>query len=355
MVVYLTAPIIGAVLVLLWAWRSGTPWKDIGYVRPKSWIGGLAVGVVLGVALKFLMKALVMPLLGADPQNQAYHYLAGNPSAIPAMLYAIFVGAGFGEETVFRGFFFGRGRKLIGWERPQKIAIVVVVAVLFGIGHYRGQGLAGAEQATIVGLLLGGIYTMTGELWMLMCAHVAFDLRHPDQVPLTGRSTKARRAGFASHVRRFLRARAEHRADLRAPTAQLGATPVVLVAVDTSHPTDLRQAAIRFAVSQILSLSQEFRLLCLTVIESSEASLEHLLKLQEWVAPFALPKQRLSLHAIASDTPADVIVELARYNNVDLVVLGAPARGGRAWSQSVASAVTPRVDCSVHVVRVPKR
>ena len=186
-------------------------------------------------------------------------------------------------------------------------------------------------------------------------AHVAFDLRHPDQVPLTGRSTKARRAGFASHVRRFLRARAEHRADLRAPTAQLGATPVVLVAVDTSHPTDLRQAAIRFAVSQILSLSQEFRLLCLTVIESSEASLEHLLKLQEWVAPFALPKQRLSLHAIASDTPADVIVELARYNNVDLVVLGAPARGGRAWSQSVASAVTPRVDCSVHVVRVPKR
>jgi 3-methyladenine DNA glycosylase AlkD len=47
--------------------------------------------------------------------------------------------------------------------------------------------------------------------------------------------------------------------------------------------------------------------------------------------------------------------QLARYNNVDLVVLGAPAQGGRAWSQSVASAVTPRVNCSVHVVRVPKR
>ena len=175
-VIYITAPIIGALLVLLWAWRSRTPWRDIGYVRPRSWMGGLAVGIALGVPLKFLMKAVVMPLLGADPVNQAYHYLAGNPGAIPAMLFAIFVGAGFGEETVFRGFLFERGRKLVGWGTAQKIAIIVVVALLFGLGHYRGQGLAGAQQATIVGLVFGGIYALTGELWMLMCAHVAFDL-----------------------------------------------------------------------------------------------------------------------------------------------------------------------------------
>ena len=175
-VIYITAPIIGALLVLVWAWRSRTPWRDIGYVRPKSWIGGLAMGIALGVPLKFLMKAVVMPLLGADPVNQAYHYLAGNPGAIPAMLFAIFVGAGFGEETVFRGFFFERGRKLLGWGAREKIAIVVLVSLLFGLGHYRGQGLAGAQQATIVGLVLGGIYAVTGELWMLMCAHVAFDL-----------------------------------------------------------------------------------------------------------------------------------------------------------------------------------
>jgi len=175
-VIYITAPIFGALLVLVWAWRSRTPWRDIGYVRPKSWIGGLAMGIALGVPLKFLMKAVVMPLLGADPVNQAYHYLAGNPGAIPAMLFAIFVGAGFGEETVFRGFFFERGRKLLGWGAREKIAIVVLVSLLFGLGHYRGQGLAGAQQATIVGLVLGGIYAVTGELWMLMCAHVAFDL-----------------------------------------------------------------------------------------------------------------------------------------------------------------------------------
>ena len=39
---------LSAILVLVWAWRSHTPWREIGYVRPKSWIGSLAVGIVFG-------------------------------------------------------------------------------------------------------------------------------------------------------------------------------------------------------------------------------------------------------------------------------------------------------------------
>jgi hypothetical protein len=66
---------LSAVLVLVWTWRSHTPWREIGYVRPKTWIGSMTIGVLFGVAFKFLMKAVVMPLLGADPVNQAYHFL----------------------------------------------------------------------------------------------------------------------------------------------------------------------------------------------------------------------------------------------------------------------------------------
>ena len=43
-------------------------------------------------------------------------------------------------------------------------------------GHYHEQGLAGAEQATITGLVFGTIFALTGQIWMLMCAHAAFDL-----------------------------------------------------------------------------------------------------------------------------------------------------------------------------------
>src|ERR1043165_9961627 len=55
-------PPLSAALVLVWAWWSRTPWSELGYVRPRSWISTLAVGIVFGSAFKFLMKAIVMPL-----------------------------------------------------------------------------------------------------------------------------------------------------------------------------------------------------------------------------------------------------------------------------------------------------
>ena len=108
---------LSAVLVLWWARRSRTPWHELGFVRPASWIGSVALGLALGITLKLLMKAVVMPLLGAPATNQAYQYLVGNTAALPAILYAVIVGAGFGEETVFRGFLFERFGKLFGSSR----------------------------------------------------------------------------------------------------------------------------------------------------------------------------------------------------------------------------------------------
>jgi membrane protease YdiL (CAAX protease family) len=166
---------VGAVLVLVWARWSRTPWREIGYVRPKSWIVTLAVGIAFGIAFKFLMKMLVMPLLGADPVNQAYHYLAGNRAMLPAAMWAMIV-AGFAEETVFRGYMFERFGKLFGPGVGAKILIVLITATWFGLGHYAVQGLAGTEQATILGLLFGTIFAVTGRIWILMCAHAAFDL-----------------------------------------------------------------------------------------------------------------------------------------------------------------------------------
>jgi uncharacterized protein len=164
------------VLVLLWAWRSRTPWREIGYVRPKSWARTVAVGIVLGVALKFMMKAIVMPLLGADPVNQAFRYLTGNAAALPGILYAVLVGAAFGEETIFRGWMFERFGRLFGPGAWAKTLIVVLTSAWFGLEHYSLQGVAGVQQATIFGLVFGAIFAFTGRLWMLMVAHAAFNL-----------------------------------------------------------------------------------------------------------------------------------------------------------------------------------
>jgi len=165
-----------ATLVLLWVWLSRTKWREIGYVRPTSWAGTITLGLVFGSAFKFLMKAIVMPLMGADPINQAYHYLAGNRAALPGAVFAMVVGAGFGEETVFRGYMFERLGKLFGSGVGAKVSIVLLTSILFGLAHYSVQGLAGTEQATITGLVFGAIFAVTGRIFMLMIAHAAFDL-----------------------------------------------------------------------------------------------------------------------------------------------------------------------------------
>jgi uncharacterized protein len=167
---------LGALLALLWVRRSHTPWREIGFVRPKSWVRTVVVGLVFGAALKVLMKMIVMPLLGADPINQTYHYLAGNQAALPGMLFDVIVGAGFGEETVFIGLLFERLGKLFGRGAGAMTAIVLLSSAWFGLIHYPGQGLAGAEQAAIVGLVYGTIFANTGRIWMLMVAHAAFDV-----------------------------------------------------------------------------------------------------------------------------------------------------------------------------------
>ena len=183
-VVMIAIPLAGtaflsAILVLLWARYTGTPWREIGYVRPKSWMRAVMFAFVFGLAFKLVMKALVMPLLGAAPMNEAYHYLVGNPVAMLQMAIGIIVGAGFGEETVYRGFLFERFGKLLKPRAGAAVATIVTVlitSVWFGLVHYPEQGLSGAEQAVITGLVFGTMFTMSASILMPMVAHVAFDL-----------------------------------------------------------------------------------------------------------------------------------------------------------------------------------
>jgi len=134
------------------------------------------VGIVFGVGLIFTMKTIVLPLLGAPAINPAYHYLAGNRAALPSAIYAMIVVAGFGEETVFRGFLFERLGRLFGSGNRAKALIVLITSALFAAAHFSAQGIPGAEQAMITGAVFGTIFALTGRIALPMIAHAAFDL-----------------------------------------------------------------------------------------------------------------------------------------------------------------------------------
>jgi CAAX protease family protein len=97
-------------------------------------------------------------------------------AAMPGFLLLLLFGAGFGEETFFRGYLFERLRRLLGPTGAAMVATVVITSALFAAAHLPGQGVTGAEQAAITGLVFGAVYALTGGLPFVMIAHAAFDL-----------------------------------------------------------------------------------------------------------------------------------------------------------------------------------
>jgi membrane protease YdiL (CAAX protease family) len=166
---------LGAVLVLVWARQSATPMRELGFARPPSIARDLLVAIALGVGLKVVLKAIVMPLFGAPAINPIYHYIAGNAAALPGILSTVIV-ASFVEEVVFRGYLFERLGRLLGDRTGAKLAIVLVTSGLFGLAHLRSQGVFGAEQSVISGLVFGTIFAVTRRLWIPIAAHLAFDI-----------------------------------------------------------------------------------------------------------------------------------------------------------------------------------
>lgn len=167
-------PLLFAIAILLW-WRStGRPWSGLGFDRPR--LAPILAGFAFGGVLKIVMKALVMPLLGASPINNPYHYLEHNTAALPSMTLVVLLVAGFGEEVTFRGFLFDRFTAWWGRSKPALLLTIVAAAALFAIAHLSDQGWDGVKQAFVTGLVCGAIYARTRSLWPVMALHVAFDL-----------------------------------------------------------------------------------------------------------------------------------------------------------------------------------
>jgi serine/threonine protein kinase len=199
-------------------------------------------------------------------------------------------------------------------------------------------------------------------------AHIAFDLRHPEQVALSERAGRTEGAGFFPQFARWWQSRRDRHGLGRRPSIALHA-PVIMVAVDTEHPDDERHPSLQLATRQLVALNPEFRLMCVSVVRAaplgegpadvdtaSGKHLEHKTRLRHWVEPLKLPSSRLSLLVVEAANATATLLDLARANHVDLIVLGAPGPTERAlaWWRSVASSVTANAPCSVYVVRVPE-
>ncbi len=197
-------------------------------------------------------------------------------------------------------------------------------------------------------------------------AQVAFDLVHPDGVALTERSTRRRRNAGLRELLLWIRAAGfEPKAALK-PSARLSGATIILAAIATTHANEGQAEALRETVKRLLATDDETRLACVTVIRnapelggSSEEEtatsqrIQHMVLLRHWAEPLALRQGRVSFHAVESSDPAEALLEYARANGVDHIVIGGPPPDMplKGILGTVSTKVAVEAPCTVTMVR----
>jgi len=197
-------------------------------------------------------------------------------------------------------------------------------------------------------------------------AQLAFDLQHPDQVNLTRRAARLRREGICTTAWRWMRRpRNRPTQQRRALTRYLADAPIVLAAVDFEAGHESVNEALAQAVRRVLATEPNARLACINVLkiarltldklEDSEGRNPHLGRLAElkhWARAIPVAPGHVTYHVMESTDPARQLIDYARHNRVDHIVIG--ASGGsrlRRRLGSVSAHVVADAPCTVTVVR----
>ncbi|HYA66308.1 MAG TPA: universal stress protein, partial [Burkholderiaceae bacterium] len=197
-------------------------------------------------------------------------------------------------------------------------------------------------------------------------AQLAFDLTHPDSVTLTPRAEAAEAQSPWTRFRRLVR-RLAIRPTVRSTTQQLNRAPIVMAAVDFTQEWEALADALRATARHVLQAAPEARLACVSVLRTHRLAIDapadvaatrrhvqRLVQLQHWARPLDLPERRVSFHVLEAPDPATAILDYARGNRVDHIVIGSRGASSlRRYLGSVSTQVVAQAACTVTVVKVP--
>ncbi len=159
-------------VILAWLSLRGRrrSWRHLGFRRPANWCATIALAIAAAAALQ-LFSEFVVERLAGRPDLSDFAYLVGDLPAALAMLALVWTFAAFGEEIAYRGYVLERAAALGGHSPRAYLVAMLIVSVLFGVGHYY-QGPAGVIGSTVSGLWFGALYLAAGRnLWLPILAH----------------------------------------------------------------------------------------------------------------------------------------------------------------------------------------
>lgn len=197
-------------------------------------------------------------------------------------------------------------------------------------------------------------------------AQLMMDLQDLSKVTLTGRAEKLKRDGFSAVIKRRFNPDPIELVRPQVAATALSNAPIVMVAIDLSDGSEELGDALRMTVSRIIEKTPNARIACLNVLKIARISLEsdldadgnnkhvaRLVQLKHWAEPLKAPEGAITYHVIEAVSPAGAILDYARENVVDHIVMGARANSAmRSLLGSVSGEVAAHAPCTVTVVRV---
>ena len=166
-------------------------------------------------------------------------------------------------------------------------------------------------------------------------------------------------------IRRWLAARKFEPAPCPPPSTRIGPAPIVLVALGPAQSDESLFEALRDAAQRLIAADDRYRVACVTAVPPAAAlsgeryedtatgrHIKHLVNLRRWAKPLQLPEERLTYHVLESEKPAAALIDYAKMNDVDQILMGAPRSGApMRLFPGVSAQVVAEAPCSVTVVR----
>jgi membrane protease YdiL (CAAX protease family) len=163
-----------AAVLALWI-AAGRALPEIGLTFALAdwwWLGA----ILTGAGVLFMIVQLVT--VSRDPEK--LKSMRAEFRSLRAMLpdndretrwfNALSVTAGICEEIIYRGFLIAYFTAFVGL-----IPALLLSSFVFGLGHAY-QGWRGIVKVSVIGVVMGGIYLLTGSLWAPIVLHAILDI-----------------------------------------------------------------------------------------------------------------------------------------------------------------------------------
>jgi uncharacterized protein len=172
-VILATQVLTTAIVLGLWV-LGGISRTSLGLGAPRSWWLSQGLAIVSGGLL--LWSGWKLRARSGKIRSELQHAEAILPMTARESRWfaAISIGAGIDEELMFRGFLFYYFTLWFPHINPLENALLT--SAIFGFGHLY-QGTKGVLSTGVTGLILAGLFLLSGNLLLPMVVHALGDLR----------------------------------------------------------------------------------------------------------------------------------------------------------------------------------